>query len=188
MVTPRPELPSALCDLSDTIDPLPLVGQAERDTSLTRQLDELYDLECDLPKPDAILLTTNSALPVADSVRGYLDERGIQQPLISYIRVNRYEAVAHEHAAGVRPSHHEVRRVKELLQGLGHVCIIDQYTHRGITISYAGKVVRAAGIPHVTGIRGQWYGQVKPKEFSLSPASSPHATYMRSIGVDAARQ
>ncbi len=36
-------------------------------------------------RPNAILFTARSAVPLADSVRGFYDEAGITLPLLSYI-------------------------------------------------------------------------------------------------------
>src|SRR5687768_15335585 len=74
MTVPEMHLPSALTEI-------PRSGQMMRpyglDRSFARQMKDIVDGEF---QPDAYFVTANSAIPVADSIRGFYAELGEDSP------------------------------------------------------------------------------------------------------------
>ncbi len=168
-------------------------------TAFAAQMAQVYhnpetiDTRLEKP-PDAFLLTARSAVPVADAVRGYYAELGLQAPYIGYIRANRLLAAVH----GGRPGpstcsyddakkvfNDEALRLRPKLAGMSHVCVIDQYVASGGTLQYAGEILEAADIANVTAIRGLWYAQAYDKgdELDFKRPTSRHARLMHTVGV-----
>ena len=107
----------------------------------------------DMPSPDAYLFTMNSAVPVADAVRGYYETLDQPKPALLPIRGKR----SHEHYVDVlADKNNEAPMIKNK-----KVVIVDQYCDTGDTIANAKKLAFAAGAKAVmtTSSHTRWYHQ-----------------------------
>lgn len=136
--------------------------------------------------PDVYFLTANSAIPLADAIRGYYDELGKPTPELYAIMANFSTSTAYE--AGSRDQFdREVKRLRHIASGVIHACVVEQYVLSGGTARYAQKLLEAAGVSYVSTIMGRWYEQANQSEVDLQTVSSNHAMFMHSIGSAAAR-
>lgn len=144
--------------------------------SFANQIAAMVDI-----RPTAFLLTANSAVPVADSIRGYYDELGIDRPVIDYIRVP-----GKGWLSGLLQTHIEEKRLQYCLNEAGaQVCVVDEYVFSGGTLERARNLLKNIGVTDVTEIRGRWYSQAKRAEIDLDRVTSVHAPKMREIGQKA---
>ncbi len=195
-----PKLPSAAAIMPDAI------GASNRampnnmmfDRTFVRQMNSLYrstdGLEGLLP-PSAIVVTANSAVPVADAVRGFYEEVGETTPLIIYIKADSFNGLELHTVEEInqraaikasqlgRPFKKEVRRLTPILEGVDHVCLIDQYVSSGDTLRYASLVLKQAGVKIVSAIRGNWYEGAMKKDIDLQSVSSIHSRFMYRVGA-----
>lgn len=141
-----------------------------------------------------VFVTANSAIPVADAVRGYCEELGIEVPPIDYIRSNReLSQYPLKDAHIYRPQiDAEVARLTDIAEGThgdnipDTVLVIDQYVYGGGTLDLAVKMLRGAGFADPVKMRGQWWGSVEVEEVDFNKVTSVHADFMRDIGAAAA--
>jgi hypothetical protein len=152
------------------------------DTSLDTQLRTITALG----KPDAYLFTADSAIPVADAIRGYYQELGDITPLTDYIEADRgvsYHSGDYPWLTDEKEK--ELRRLSKCIKGMSHVCIVEQFVQRGITMQYAANLVHeAAGPDIISGIQGRWY--IDAHDVDKTNLTSPHKTRMQVIGASAA--
>lgn len=174
------------------------------DFSLTRQLSEINDDpsgstgEATSAAPQAYLMTAYSAIPIADAIRGFHEEEGAETPVLSYVRANRENAMYYllskryidprlyseaSKAQAAASYRDEVKRLKELVSGAEHVCVVDQNVRYGATLAYAYHMLATAGVQTISAIRGIWYHDADPKEVSLRWMTSSHKPFMHEIGV-----
>jgi hypothetical protein len=132
-------------------------------------------------QPSAFLLTANSAIPVADSIRGFYDELGIEAPLIDYIYAPRKSG-----SLGLR-RHIEKLRLSRRLQDVSeNVYVVDELVMTGATLDRARKLLLDdVGVLQVSYIQGRWYNDAKRSEIDLDRATSVHAPKMYGIGQKA---
>jgi hypothetical protein len=173
-------------------------ARPDLDTSFGSQITQL---QCDpqsvdprvTSTPDAYLLTAYSAIPLGDSIRAFLRASGDKRsPLMGYIAANRparyaYD-MAQEKGRTTEAFEGEVNRLRSMLAGRQHVCVVEQFVRYGKNLKYAAALLSAAGIPHTTAIRGRWYEDAAYEEIHLGKLSSEHATMMTHIGYMAAGQ
>ena len=174
----------------------PKRGAYSDDSSLSRQLGQVVlapsSLEPNLVSPpEGIVLTAFSAIPVADSVRGFYQELDYDFPTLEPIYAN--SRLSHDHyynrstPDGLATEAREIARLRALFAGAEHVSVIDQLVSSGYTISYAAQLLHAAGVKKVSTIRGYWYSQASPSDVSIEPLTSTHAPFMTLVGHQAAQ-
>ncbi len=149
-------------------------ASTKRNPSFAQAMVEL------LPKdPQAILLTAYSAVPLADSVRGYYEEVEVEAPLIDYIHAPRPYKVF-SRLIGVKID--RLRLSSRLRQAMGHVTVIDEYSSSGYTLELAKHQLESIGVEQVTTIGGRWYEDAHQGDIDLDSVSSVHAPFMHAIG------
>lgn len=131
--------------------------------------------------PEAYLVTAYSAIPVADSIRGFYQELGVDQPLVDYV-------LAQKGLRRFATSRAENLRLKNLLSDIGgKVCIVDEYTVTGATVDRSRKALVRAGVNEtdIVSIKGKWYHNARRGDLQVDQATSVHRDFMNSIGRDA---
>ncbi|HEX8182090.1 MAG TPA: phosphoribosyltransferase [Candidatus Saccharimonadales bacterium] len=136
---------------------------------------------------DCYVVTANSAIPVADTVRGFYEEMGQTSPPIEFVRAHSQMALYPRDPSVRRVYDDEVARLSHTVEGMKRVCVIDQYVYTGGTINLATNILRDAGASDVMQIRGEWYHNVKLTEITLESVTSIHSEAMVSIGRFAAQ-
>ncbi len=136
---------------------------------------------------DFYILTANSAIPVADSIRGWFDVTGGEQPQLTYIRADSKlaSAVYCDEAARKAIIDAEIERFAAYAGA--RAAIIDQYSFTGGTIALAHRILERAGVT-VAGSTpdAKWYNHASGA-IDLRTMTSEHALTMRQIGRDAVR-
>lgn len=188
MLSVAPERPSAAI----IVEPHANWMLSYEDTSFARQIDDIDVGNVGPGVPDAYAVTLNSAVPVADSVRGYYEELGRDCPPIFGLHANSHHAsyfyifrrgLAHEHSM-------HVKELEARFRGAANICIIDQNIATGRTMSYGAHLLSLAGVELVTGIRGKWYEGIRPNDVDLTTLTSTDAyerAFMNNIGRLAAQ-
>lgn len=164
MTTAEFGLNSALCTIQPNIttDRLRVhIGNQYQDTSFKRQMLEVSGIaptdETDNYQPDVFLVTANSAIPIADSIRGFYEVLGIEPPLVGYININRHFNPDNEADTTTRDE--EAKRLIEVLDGAERVCVVEEYVDLGRSLKNAEEILRMAGAVTITAVRGRWYRQ-----------------------------
>jgi len=136
-------------------------------------------------EPTTYLFTANSAVPLADTIRGFYEGLGQPEPQIGYIRANRQASQGSDEI--------RIRRVREEAERLGpwmlrgaRVCIVEQYANSGATVRLAEEIVCTAGINHLASIQGDWYEDALPADIDLESVSSSHREFLTAVGHSAA--
>ena len=151
--------------------------------------------------PDMFAVTLSSAVPLADSITSFYDTMEREVPPIMSVNAKRGNALLHFRYVRERTeemwrdneSHwtdDEKKYVDELapiVDGLEHVCVMDEYTSTGSTALYAAQLLLAAGAKRATAVRGVWYSHTFETEVDAKNLTSVHADFMRSVGRDAAK-
>lgn len=117
-----PSAPYLLCheDLP-TISDLML---SDWEYSFANQLHKQYQ-----EGQQAFVVTANSAIPIADSVRGFYEEAGVYCPLINFVRVNNRTRRA---MGGYRELVEiEAARLCPDLTDIKQACVVDQFVLSG---------------------------------------------------------
>jgi hypothetical protein len=144
-------------------------------------------------QPDAVFLTARSAIPVADSIRGYCDKRGIGTPPLYYIKSNmdlshavfsKNDYHCEDHEEQIRA---EVRRIRLHAYFVKTAVIVDQYVHKGHTLRLARRMLRQAGItPLASTGEARWYEQAHLSLVDVEHMTSDASEIMYEIGQYAA--
>lgn len=180
----------------DIAPDLPFIG--EPDTEIAYRMTH----SCDVPgeynvsfgeymrafeqsDPDLYVLTANSAIPVADSIRGWFDVTGDSLPQLEYIRADSKLSSARHGDKAQRQAiiDGEVARF-EAYAG-ARAAIIDQYSFTGSTIALAHRTLERAGLTVVGSTTdAKWYNHARG-QVDLQAMTSEYAATMRQIGRDA---
>lgn len=141
--------------------------------------------------PDVYLFTHKSAIPVADSVRGYYEERGLEIPELGIVNTkensgsnsdSRLPSYAYD-----RVLEREVASLSPLVEGK-KVAVVDQYIEYAHTIMKAVDITLQAGAASVVRpVKAEWYHEAKMSDIDFEHVSSIHAAKMREIGRAAAK-
>lgn len=176
---------SALVDLSNNHNGDNLRVNDE-DISLTRQLSDAYSR---MDSQGAFIVTANSAIPVADSIRGFYDELGQPCPQIGFVKADRANYTRHHYGYERMRSNFENERTRlsSQLDGIDTVCVVEEWVMRGATLTYAAEILRAAGLETILGMRGRWYHNVDPSKVSVEGITSVYRRKMHQIGTKACR-
>lgn len=144
-------------------------------------------------QPDAVFLTARSAIPVADSIRGYCDGRGINTPPLYRIEANmdlshavftdnEYYSDSHDEQV-----QREIKRIRPLSEHIKTAMVVDQYIHMGYTLRLARRILRQAGIaPVISTMDARWYEQAHLSWAHVSGMTSDMSEAMYQIGQHAA--
>ncbi|HSH18433.1 MAG TPA: hypothetical protein VK978_03540 [Candidatus Saccharimonadales bacterium] len=137
--------------------------------------------------PEAYLVTANSAVPVADSIRGYYDTLGIRAPYIGYIRADRETSKL----TGKRTErrNEEMARLAPLIGGMSCVSIVEQFVDKGHTLTLAREILIGLNVKRLPSFeQSNWYHDADPDEINLANVTSMHADKMYDIGRQAAER
>jgi hypothetical protein len=189
----RGEIPSAACLLPNHIDEY--IGWPNLDYHISTQLHtvtaDFESLSSELIEPpDLYLFTAWSAIPLVETVRGYLTEKGIVDGFrADYIKMNRFMSDRYP----TDPDHpyhlDEISRLACLFAEVSpsHVCIVEEWVASGRTLNAAGRLIERAGGPITTAIRGKWFADADSGEIDKNTLSVPYADIMYDLGVKAAK-
>lgn len=182
MLTERPE--AAPATLAIRLGDAPRYHKPfEFDASFSRQLRTvLADRQ-----PDMFVFTAYSAIPVADSVRGYYEALGVPCPRLGTVLAQRDHSQPFYRDYGQRmreTDENEIARLAASVAG-ANVCLIDQYVRTGRTVAYAAQLLLQARAEQVTAVHGCWYHEVEHSEVDSWAISSDHSQFMHSVGVAA---
>lgn len=140
-------------------------------------------------KPDVVVTTYRSAMPVLNALRGYYDALGVSAPLLEHVDVSRRHRRSNFDYDMLFVT--ESNRLRKTVEG-ARTLVIDQYFNSGRSLYEAGRICAAAGSTAITGMAGYWYGDVydQPVDHSTYPdaatVSMLHAEFMYQIGIQAA--
>lgn len=150
-----------------------------------------YMSEFEQRNPDAIVFTMYSAIPVADSVRGYYEEKGLQLPVLARVRAN--TALSSPKTTEMNGGYvqttidFETRRLASELSG-ARVCVFDQFVSSGGTLHLAKHILQLAGATVLGSTdEAQWYEHTYRQDIKRKDITSIHAGFMRSVGRRAAQ-
>ena len=147
------------------------------DMSFTRQLHEVVDA---IVQPH-FFLTANSAIPVADSIRGFYAAAMQQTPPIDYIRAD-FRAASKFWATN-QLSAAECHRLKHTRMGLQETAVVvDQRVCSGQTIGYGARLLFSVGFSDVVALRGDWYNDHSTSSELREQVSSTHSKFMKAVG------
>jgi len=132
-------------------------------------------------KPDAFLLTAYSAVPIADSIRGFYDTIGESVPTLHYVHANTANSRDRDRRKAMVVQ--EVLRLKPLLALVETVCVVNQYHCTGGSLLMGVAIANDIGVPTIKVIEGQWYHDVDNDDVDLDNMSSTHAELMYEIGT-----
>ncbi|HET8709421.1 MAG TPA: phosphoribosyltransferase [Candidatus Saccharimonadales bacterium] len=181
----HPELPSAHYSFTAETNPYDIMFQCGRDNSLARQLATVRSAL--KGEPDIYFFTANSAIPTADAIRAYYRVNDIRTPLLASVMANRTTSIPYFRETRVDEQiDSETTRLKPLIAGADKVAVIDQYVASGKTITYASRLLLAAGAGHVIGIIGNWYDHARIVQSDIEQLTSSHRDFMFRIGQDCA--
>ncbi len=118
-----------------------------------------YMRQFDAARPDVLLFTVRSAIPLADAVRGWKQEQGVIVPELDTILANRLlSQVDNDDTRHVIEQ--ETRRLAERHSGQRAV-VFDQYVHSGATLRLAKRIMQDAGMIIVGSTpQAQWYNDL----------------------------
>ena len=137
--------------------------------------------------PDVIAVTLNTAVPVADAVRGMYEEAGVSTPPIIGIRANREKAFIHKIAPDAPEVKIEYERIARLTKGSKTSVIIDEFIDNGDTSRYAQTLMLRAGFETCSIVAGKWYQYISSSELDVPNLTSSYAKFMNEIGRDCYR-
>lgn len=136
--------------------------------------------------PDAYALTAKSAIPVADAIRGYHDELGLSEPILTAVNANSATARSLD-TKQADAIFMEACRIEAVVRG-NTIALIDQFVGLGKTLELGRSMLRCAG---ARGIRSdenvRWYDQAEPADIDCVNLTSEHADFMHEIGEKAAK-
>ncbi len=155
------------------------------DTSFTQQMHEV-----DKNRPDAVIATYRSAVPILSAIQGYYDELGVPVPILGHVDVSRELADSYHWSSDqeTRTRDNEISRLAKIVAGC-NVVVIDEFLSSGSAISTAAEIAQAAGVASVRGIAGHWYRKIPttPELYDPAAIKATYHTFMHTVGVSAAQ-
>ena len=148
--------------------------------------------------PDVFLFTHKSAIPVADSVRAYFEERGEQIPELGVVNTKEedpnlavewkaYRGLVKTHVVSQQVQDRESKLLRPLVEGKS-VAVLDQYIESMTTLLRAETIASQSGAVSVNRpVKANWYHDARLADIDVDGISSIHAPQMRNIGHAAAR-
>jgi hypothetical protein len=178
-------------------DPL-TVGDIQLEQSFAGNMAKIV-----LNRPEVFLFTHKSAIPLADSVRAYYGELGVQVPELAIVNTKDVAGANSETAQGsaewnqrarsyhsgdaYRVMNREIAKLAPIIEG-SRVAILDQYIYGRTTILGAKAIAIGAGAASVSiPDSARWYHDALAPDIDFYTVSSRHAPFMRAIGYAAAR-
>lgn len=158
--------------------PIPRTTPAILDSSLARQMDEL---DKDYDPVDAFFFTVQSAVPVADTLRGYYQALDVPAPPLEPVYANSRDGILHFNDNSYCNESEEAR-LRKVVNGANHVAVVDQYVSSGCTLLYAAQLLLKAGAKRVTAIAGDWYDETMRGDVDVASMTSYHSDFMRQVG------
>jgi hypoxanthine phosphoribosyltransferase len=130
-------------------------------------------------RPDVVVATYRSAMPVHNALKGYYDALGASAPLLEHVDVS------HRHRRSNFDYNTlfvaECNRLRRVVEG-ARTLVIDQYFNTGRSLFEAGKILTTAGSTAIRGMAGHWYGDVY--EQRIGHATYPDATTVRTLHAE----
>lgn len=145
--------------------------------------------------PDVFLFTHKSAIPVADSVRAYYEELGMNVPELGVINTKASTLIRDkagqekggEYSVPDEVLERELAQLGTVLEGK-KVAILDQYIYHRGTVTRAYIIAREAG---ATAVRfpgkTNWYNDAHAEDIDFDALTSVHSEFMKRVGHAAAR-
>lgn len=192
MLHERPWLPSALVTINDQYSSAELgevlasesavrsIEEDEVDTSLTAQLRDVF---ANPKRPDYFALTMQSAIPLADCIRGVYRVLGEKEPRL--VAVDTKAGVLYERSRTTTCVAAQRNSENSTLAGLTG-CLIDQYLAEGETIVSASQLLLSAGSKYIHVMRARWYHNAHRVNPDIHTMSSDVDLKMQQIGERAA--
>ncbi len=126
-------------------------------------------------KPDGLIFTAKSAIPIADVYRGIFDSLGIERPKIGYV----------DPCAWTRP---DITRLSTLLDGMKKAIVVDEYVDSGTTLENARRLVAKSGIQEIGCVIGRWYHSARGQDIIYDDVTSIYQKEMYDFGTYIAEQ
>lgn len=149
--------------------------------------------------PDVFLFTHKSAIPIADSVRGYYEELGLAIPELGVVNTKEKDRTreldfTNPHFIkrrwdNISPEviQRELKALRPVVDGK-KVAVIDQLTATRGTLKRANVLVGKAGASAVIlPYEANWYDEALDDDVNVTELTSVHAEHMRKIGHTAAQ-
>lgn len=136
-------------------------------------------------QPDAYILTAYSAVPIADSIRGYYDTIGQPVPELHYVHAN--TANSRDKLQRKAAVAEEIVRLQPLFSSVESVCVVNQYRCTGGSVQMAATIARKIGVSTIHVMEGQWYHDADNEDVDLKHMTSTHAELMYEIGACAGK-
>lgn len=210
---PPYELSPYNCDMAKDImlyynaeKPFPIIsGDSLIDSSCIENYD--ISLPIQLPallefKPDALVFTEKSAIPLADTFRGIFSKLEIEIPLITTVNPKWTDENGVTHKFSIFenkifkniPKHQEdfynnATELKTKLKGAEKIAVVDQFIATGSTLEISRLLLEEAGIrkENIIPVGGQWYeGLHHIVKLDLINVTSSLSSEMLNIGYEAA--
>ncbi len=144
-------------------------------------------------EPDVIFFTANSAVPVADSVRGYYEELGMRSPELAYITANSHLSdvdtmkLPPARWMAQRKIDTEIKRLNAEYRDSRSI-IFDQFVETGGTLDLAESMLAQAGIHNLLSTRNaHFYREARNGEIDKKHMTSSHRKFMQGVGQKAAQ-
>jgi hypothetical protein len=161
------------------------------DHSFARQMHEAKISNFGTPH---YFVTADSAIAVADSIRGFYAASGEAEPRIDYILAQHATASAFWYRAKTEVGMNgafsssdieEIDRLRSLEKDSASAVVIDQMVASGLTVTFAGRLLYTAGFASVSAIRGDWYSDCRITRDQREHVTSENEAFMRSVGAAA---
>lgn len=136
--------------------------------------------------PDQWLCTANSAIPLADTIRGHFAARKLPRPSIGYIRSDRTASHLHyTEAPRIQRIAGERHRLGQTITPDMKVVIVEEFYNTGRTTDLAREILTLLGIPpqNIKEASGAWYSDTNSEDMMLAETTSVHSDFMYSVGV-----
>lgn len=131
-------------------------------------------------QPDAYVVTANSAIPVAASIRSFYRALKKPVPRLSYVEANRLASIEYQYEHKLDQT--EIERLRRQLNGAEHVTVVDQFVQSGQTLRLAGALLEKAGIATISAVRGRWYPEFNHMHVDKERLTCREGMFMKYIG------
>jgi hypothetical protein len=156
-----------------------------------------------LSRPDIFLLTHKSAIPLADSVRGYYQTLGYEIPEFGVVNTKDEEGANKEYPVGTSAWSQRARAYDDgrrqiviareaailgpRIEGR-RVAILDQFISDRVTVHTAISIgLSARAIRVVAPSSAAWFHDARQQDIDFDGLSSVHAPFMNEVGAAAAQ-
>lgn len=192
MLFTSPERPSAALPI-DVVSDLQMIPPHPYDISFLRQIGDIDGGRLGLGAPDAYAVTLRSAVPVADTLRGFFEAGERECPPLLGLETNKAASTNFYRDAksltAAQDAH--VAELTARFGGADHICIVEQFVSTGQTLGFGAHMLGLAGVKRVSAIRGSWYHETQNHTVDVDGLTSYHGdqqAFMRGVGRLAAKK